>query len=88
MTNSFQRGPFGAPDPFSLSPLVAMLPVHGRVGGLASLTSSLFARYEKVQALLKEVKAEENRPAHTRLTAEGDMLRQVLDWLSVRPGEA
>ena len=88
MSSSFQRGRFGASDPFSLSPLVALLPVHGRVGGLAALTSSLFARYEKVQSLLKEVNPEENRQAYGRLTAEGDMLKQVLDWLSVRPGEA
>lgn len=87
MNNSFQRSRFGAPDPFSLSPLVALLPVHGRVGGLAALTSSLFARYEKVQALLREVNPDENRQAHSRLSAEGEMLKQVLDWLSVRPGD-
>ena len=52
------------------------------------MTSSLYARYEKVQAALKKSGAE-NGPSETqrRLLAEEAMLRQVLDWLSVNSEE-
>jgi hypothetical protein len=74
------------PDPFSLSPLLPLLPVKGRVAGLAPLTTSLYARYEKVQALQKELSASEERDAARRFAAEEAMLRQVLDWLELSPG--
>jgi hypothetical protein len=75
------------PDPFGLSPLVLLLPVIGRVGGLSPLTSSLFARFEKVQGLKEELSTEPDRAAFRRLAAEESMLKEVLDWLAVRPEE-
>jgi hypothetical protein len=75
------------PDPFGLSPLVLLLPVIGRVGGLSPLTSSLFARFEKVQGLKDELSTEPDRAAFRRLAAEESMLKEVLDWLAVRPEE-
>ncbi len=76
------------PDPFSLSPLVALLPVRGDVGRLEALTSSLFARYEKVSSIQREMQENVESPEVLRRTsAEAAMLRQVLDWLAVTPGE-
>ena len=74
-----------APDPFGLSPLVLVLPVIGKVGGLTPLTSSLFARFEKVQGLKNELSSEPDRAAFRRLAAEESMLKEVLDWLAVKP---
>ena len=75
------------PEPFSLSPLLALLPVKGQVGKLEALTSSLFARFEKVVALQKEMEANPETPELSRRPAnEAAMLRQVLDWLAVKPG--
>lgn len=75
------------PEPFSLSPLLALLPVKGQVGKLEALTSSLFARFEKVVALQKEMESNPESPELSRRPAsEAAMLRQVLDWLAVKPG--
>lgn len=74
------------PDDFSLSPLLSLLPVKGKVGRLEALTSSLFARYEKVMADLRENDSEKEGTKHRRLSAEGEMLKQVLEWLEVKPG--
>ncbi len=80
------------PDPFGLSPLALLLPVIGQVGGLTPLTSSLFARFEKVQALKTEVSsgagADSARTAFRRLAAEEAMLKEVLDWLAVKPEQS
>lgn len=77
------------PDPFSLSPLLALLPVRGDVGKLDALTTSLFARYEKVSVLQRELQENAESPEVLRRTAsEAAMLRQVLDWLAVKPNEA
>ncbi|MBN8548286.1 MAG: hypothetical protein J0M12_03100 [Deltaproteobacteria bacterium] len=75
------------PEPFSLSPLLALLPVRGQVGKLEALTSSLFARFEKVLALQKELELNPDSSELSRRPAsEAAMLRQVLDWLAVKPG--
>lgn len=75
------------PDTFSLSPLLALLPVRGQVGKLQTLTSSLYARFEKVSALQREMEANPDSPELSRRpAAEAAMLRHVLDWLAVKPG--
>lgn len=74
----------GPPDPFSLSPLLALIPQKGNLSRLESLVSSLFARYEKVEALRGEATEQE---AERRYAAESAMLRQILDWLAVKPSE-
>jgi hypothetical protein len=71
-------------DPFSISPVFALLP--SGIGGLSrleSLSSSLFARYERVQR-----EAEQGRdPSLLRqLHTEEVMLGEVLKWLEVTPG--
>jgi hypothetical protein len=77
---------YSRPEPFSLSPLLALLPALGRVGKLESLTSSFYARYERASHMKREMMAEEkNREAVRRYTAEEAMLRQVLDWLAIKP---
>lgn len=81
-----RRPLFSPPDPFSLSPLLSLLPVHGRIGALAALTSSLYARFEKVQALRAELDAEVDRDAYRRFASEEAMLKSVLDWLAVHGG--
>lgn len=77
-----KRSLFSPPDMFSQLPLVALLPIVGRVSGLPGLSTSLFARYEKVQNLRKELGSDADKAAFKRLTAEETMLKQVLDWLS------
>ena len=72
------------PEPFSLSPLVSVLPTVGNVSRLESLVSSLFARYETVEALREGMETPESR---TKLANEAAMLRQILDWLAVQPEE-
>ena len=73
-----------SPDPFSLSPLLAVLPRLGNVSRLETLVSSLFARFESIDALRENVDGAE---ARARLAHEAAMLRQILDWLSVNPDE-
>lgn len=83
-TLTMKRPTYAPPDPFSMLPLLSILPSTGKLSRLEGLTSSFFARYENVRALSKgggEIDAEMAR----RLGAEEAMLRQVLDWLQVRP---
>ena len=82
-----KRSPFSAPDSFSLLPLLALLPVRGSLKRLELLTSSLYARYEKVTATRKElgVSGDSDRSVDKRLFAEEEMLRQTLDWLELKP---
>lgn len=74
---------FDYPDPFALAPLTALLPVTGSISSLPGLASSLFARYEKVQAFRSELGDDADRNVARRLMAEEEMLKQVLDWLAV-----
>jgi hypothetical protein len=73
------------PDPFSLSPLLSVLPSIGNVSRLESLVSSLFARFEAVETLREHTELPESR---AKLASEAAMLRQILDWLAVQPEEA
>jgi hypothetical protein len=70
----------GPPDPFSLSPLLALLPERGKLSRLEALASSLFARHEKVETLRAE---STQKDLERRYAAEAAMLRQILDWLEV-----
>ena len=69
----------GPPEPFSLSPLLALLPTVGEVGRLESLVSYLYARQEKVDALKAEASDKE---VERRYAAELAMLRQILEWVT------
>jgi hypothetical protein len=81
-----KRSVFAAPDDFSLSPLLSLLPTKGKVGKLEALTSSLFARYEKVLNELDHVEFEDEvDKQRNKLTIEAEMLKQVLEWLEVKP---
>jgi len=74
---------YSPPESFSLSPLLSILPVKGGVGELEKLTSSFYARYEKVTALKKNLGADEASETTRRVVAEEVMLKQILEWLSV-----
>jgi hypothetical protein len=74
---------YSTPEDFSLSPLLQLLPVKSRVSKLKGLNSSLFARYEKVHAQMKD--PEQNSGDQKGLAAEAVMLRQVLEWLDITP---
>jgi hypothetical protein len=74
--------PFAPPDSFALAPFIALLPVIGKLSHLEQLSASLFARYEKVLMLRKEVMSDDNRDLMRRLVAEEEMLKVTLDWLS------
>ena len=71
------------PDPFSLSPLLSLLPSCGSVARLEGMVSSLFARAEKVVQLREQGGSKE---LERRLACEEAMLRQVLEWLSAKGG--
>ena len=73
-----------SPDSFSLAPLLSLLPSVGNVARLEGLVSSLFARYESVEAAREGVSSGEVRE---QLALESAMLRQILDWLAVQPSE-
>ena len=74
----------GPPDSFSLSPLLALLPDGGNLYRLETLVSSLYARQESVEALREEAADRESERKHA---VEAAMLRQILEWLSEKPGE-
>ena len=77
------RSPFENIEPFSIAPLLSLLPTTGGLVRLESLMSSFYARYEKVQsAKSRATELEQQRV----LAAEEAMLRQVLDWLALTPG--
>lgn len=78
-----QRAKFGNVDFFSASPFLAIMPVLSSVNELEHMTSSLFARYEKVTAIRKKLKNSNNTSdEYFQLRAEEKMLKSVLDWLS------
>lgn len=79
-----KRQLYSAPDSFSILPLLALLPSKSQAGRLHELTSSLYARFEKVQALINE-SSSAGAEAPKRLNAELNMLKLVLDWLAVKP---
>ena len=74
----------GAPDPFSLSPLLSLLPEGGDLYRLETLVSALYARQEKVEALRSEVA---DREGERKCALEARMLRQILEWLAEKPTE-
>ena len=77
-----KRSPLAGPEPFSLSPLLALLPHGGEVSRLHHLSASFFARLEKVNRLRSDAVGGEDREAQRRLGAEEGMLRTILDWLA------
>ena len=74
-----------APESFSLSPLISILPSLGSLTRLEGLVSSIFARYESIEGLRDNAEDPELRE---RYGSELTMLRQILDWLAVKPEEA
>jgi|GEM_PF-1200056 len=79
-----KRSNIDGPEPFSLSPLLAILPISGNSAKLHDLGASLFARLEKVSAMRTEEGLANERDVHRRLVAEEGMLKTLLDWLSQR----
>lgn len=82
-----KRPLFAPPDPFSRTPLLTVLPRVGDAQRLPSLTSSLYARYEKVVGLQREIAREAEPEVVRRINAEEAMLRAVLSWLGAAPAE-
>ena len=60
--------------------------MRGKIGKLEGLTSSLYARFEKVNQLQSDMGASAALGGVKR-SAEAAMLKQVLDWLSLKPEE-
>jgi len=79
-----KRSVCSEPEDFSVSPLLALLPRKGNAGKLALLTSSLYARYEKVSGLRRDLGDAAEKNTVKKLLAEEGMLRQVLEWLEVK----
>jgi len=74
----------GSPEPFSLSPLLALLPEAGNLYRLETLVSSLYARQETVEALRHDAA---DRESERKYAIEAAMLRQILEWLAEKPEE-
>ena len=83
-----KRSLISPPEAFSLSPLLTLLPSVGDVNRLDAFSSSLFARCEAVSRQVESLSDSADREAMNRMRAEESMLRTVLDWLSIKPGEA
>jgi len=82
-----KKGLYSRPDAFSVSPLIALLPLRGEVAKLKSLSSSLYARYEKVLALKREDGEVRVSDAERQIHSEAAMLKEVLEWISEQPEE-
>ena len=67
-------------------PLLAIMPIQGRSAELKRLSSSLFARFEKVSALRSQLGEDAPRESLRRIQAEEAMLKQILEWLEINPG--
>lgn len=83
-----KRTLYSRPEQFSLSPLLCLLPSVGKTTRLEGLTSSLYARYEKVMHLRRELANDhspESRAYDKKFNAEELMLKEVLDWLALKP---
>ena len=80
-----KRNLLSPPEPFTLSPMLSLLPVLGSPGKLEGLKASLFARYEKVTAQRKAATEGGDSEQRRKLEAESNMLFQVLDWLDLKP---
>jgi hypothetical protein len=74
----------GTPESFSLSPLLALLPEGGSLYRLETLVSSLYARQESVEVMREDAP---DRDSERKYAIEAAMLRQILEWLSEKPGE-
>ena len=81
-----KRSLFSGVEDFSLSPLLAILPVRGDVRKLEALSSSIFARYERVSKLQSDASGEGTAATRRRHDLEAAMLKQVLEWLSITAG--
>lgn len=85
MSKSKDTNVFSEPDAFSQAPLLALLPSRGDLKKLEAQHSALYARLEKVESLHKELSGSSNElGVSRRLLAEQLMLRQVLDWVSMK----
>lgn len=82
-----KRSLLSPPEAFSLSPLLTLLPTVGDSNRLEALSSSLFARCEAVSHHREGLSEGDDREAIRKLQAEETMLRAVLEWLSIKPGE-
>jgi hypothetical protein len=76
---------YGSPDDFTMAPLLSLLPTIGDVTKLEGVTSSLYARYEKISQILRE--AERAGQSPQKFVRELDLLKEVLAWLAVTPEE-
>jgi len=79
-----KRSRFSAPDPYTLSPLFALLPEQGQLIDLEGLSSSLFARLDGLLAFKDGLDRDRQREELKRVAAEEAMLRVALEWLSVK----
>lgn len=73
------------PDAFSIAPLLTLLPVAGEVSKLEPYASAFFARYDQVKSLRHFAETSGDSVMEQRYAVEEAMLRQVLDWLAIKP---
>ena len=75
------------PEPFSVMPLLTLLPAGGDINALSRFTSSLYARSEKVAILLDNVDPADANTSCKHLLAEQEMLNEVLNYLTFSAAE-
>ena len=59
---------------------MSLLPLLGNLSSLKKLSSSFFARLEKVASLRAELGNDAPKETSRRLAAEESLLKQILDW--------
>lgn len=72
-------------DCFSRQPMVAMLPVVGKINNLKKSKSFLYARYESLCKALKQITPADSE--YEIMKRERDMLHEVLEWLGMMAEE-
>jgi hypothetical protein len=78
-----KRSIYSAPDNFSISPYLSLLPSQGSIGCLEQISNSIFARLESVQVAKRNMQLTGDNSGMRGLQAEETMLKHVLDWLAM-----
>jgi hypothetical protein len=72
----------------TMHPLLSILPNFGSVSKLRALTSSLFARHQRILQMISQLELMEGAAeTRRRYLSEEIMLRQALEWLGAEVEE-
>lgn len=74
-------------DSFSLLPLFSLLPPEGDIREISQYSSAFYARFEEVLQLRKQAESSASTDDVQKYRNEEVMLRNVLEWLAIKPTE-